>query len=155
MHRAELASRSQKHGVKDLLPGVLGIAAPLRQSLHPRGKIEHLVQIAFEPMPAREAYDFSFSFKNRPRLILQRAAAAASKRWRNWILSRTCSTMLFGTWKVLGWPSIRTEIWYWVCRLLPAAQGQFGRPPERLVSTKAPASISRNKPRRRPSRPRS
>src|ERR1700739_1641086 len=70
MHRAELASRSQKHGVKDLLPGVLGIAAPLRQSLHPRGKIEHLVQIAFEPMPAREAYDFSFSFKNPTQIDL-------------------------------------------------------------------------------------
>jgi len=30
--------------------------------------------------------------------------------------------MLFGTWKVLGWPSISTEIRYWVCRLLPSAQ---------------------------------
>jgi hypothetical protein len=30
------------------------------------------------------------------------------------------------------WPSTRTEIWYWVCRLLPSAQWQFGRPQERL-----------------------
>ena len=63
----------------------------------------------------------------------QIAAAAASKRRRNWILSRTSWTKAFGMWKVLGLPSMRTEIWYWVCSLLPSAQWQFCRPQARLV----------------------
>lgn len=83
MYRAELASRAQKHGVKDLFRGVLGIGAPVRQSLHLRGEIENLVQIALEPVPMREGYDFFLSCKKRPRLILPMAAAAASKRWRS------------------------------------------------------------------------
>jgi hypothetical protein len=43
MHCAKLASRTQKHGVKDLLPGVMGIVAPVRQSLYVRREIKYIV----------------------------------------------------------------------------------------------------------------
>jgi hypothetical protein len=43
MHCAKLASRTQKHGVKDLLPGVIGIVAPVRQSLYVRREIKYIV----------------------------------------------------------------------------------------------------------------
>jgi hypothetical protein len=43
MHRAELASRAQKHGVKDLLPGVVGIGAAVRQRLYVRREIKYLI----------------------------------------------------------------------------------------------------------------
>src|SRR5713101_6655380 len=71
-------------------------------------------------------------------------SAAASKSLRN----------AMGTLKVLGWPSTRTEIWYWVCKFLPSAQRQLARPQARCRSTKEPGSISRSRPRPRRSRPR-
>jgi len=43
MHRAKLASRAQKHGVKDLLPGVTRIGAPVRQSLYQRREVKYLI----------------------------------------------------------------------------------------------------------------
>jgi len=52
MHRRKLASRSQKHGVKDLLPGMVGIEAPVRQSPDGRREIKYLIQVGFEPVPA-------------------------------------------------------------------------------------------------------
>jgi hypothetical protein len=63
MHSGKLASRAQKHSVKDLLPGMVGITAPFRQSLHVRGEIKDLIQIGFESVPVRGGYDFSFFFK--------------------------------------------------------------------------------------------
>src|SRR5207247_11461182 len=41
-----------------------------------------------------------------------------------------------------------------VCKFLPSAQWQLGRPQERFRSTKDPGSISRSCPRLRTSRPR-
>src|SRR5260370_15260112 len=116
VHGRKLTSGTQKHGIKDLFPGMLWKPASFRQRLHSCGEIKHLVQIGFESMPAR-GYDFSFSFKNRRRLMRQIVAAAASKRCRNWIFSRTWSTKASGMWKVLGLPSTRTEIcdWVWMC----------------------------------------
>jgi len=52
MHRRKLASRSQKHGVKDLRPGMVGIQAPVRQSPNVRREIKYLIQVGFESVPA-------------------------------------------------------------------------------------------------------
>src|SRR5258708_11019170 len=115
----KLTSGTQKHGVKDLFPVVPRRLAAIGQSAHFCGEIKHLVQIGFESVPAR-GYDFSFSFKKRRRLMRQIVAAAASKRCRNWIFSRTWSTKACRMWQVLGLPSTRTEICDWVCRSFPS-----------------------------------
>jgi len=52
MQRRKLTSRSQKHGVKDLLPGMVGIEAPVWQSPNVRKEIKYLIQVSFEPVPA-------------------------------------------------------------------------------------------------------
>ena len=91
------------------------------------------------------------SFRKRRRLILQMAAAALFKPLAQ--LDHLAYLIDHALRDVETWatPSIKTEIWYWVCRLLPSAQWQFARPQERFLSTNKPGSISRNNPRRRTS----
>jgi hypothetical protein len=60
MESGILASRAQKHGVKDLLPLMPGRNASVRQSFHLRGKVEHLVQIGFERCRGEEAISLPF-----------------------------------------------------------------------------------------------
>lgn len=57
-----------------------GMAA-FRQLCHPLGELEHLIEIGFEAVPG-QGYRFSFCWRNRFRLMLQMAEAAASKRRR-------------------------------------------------------------------------
>src|SRR5712692_11949592 len=100
---------TQEDGVKHLLPAVLWKLPALRQSAHQIRKAKHLIQISLEPVAAQVCWS-SFSLRNRFRLMRQMEAAAASKRRRISILSRTCSANSAGMLRAFGLPSISTEI---------------------------------------------
>src|SRR6202042_2693789 len=111
-----LHRRPQEDGVKYLFPRVLGKLPSLRQRAHQIRKAKHLVEISLEPMPVsaqtwRSFFALSFSWRNRFRLTPQMVAAAASKRRRISIFSRTFSTKSAGMLRAFGLPSISSEIW--------------------------------------------
>src|SRR6266478_5764321 len=114
---------TQEDRVEYLLPGVLRKLPPLRQGFHQSREAKHLVQISLEPVPDQTGRPpFFFSLRNRFRLTPQMVAAAASKRRRISIFSRTFSASSAGMLRAFGLPSISTEIWYWEWRRLPSAQ---------------------------------
>jgi hypothetical protein len=67
MHRAKLASASQKHRIENLLGRMIGIMAAIRQLGYPRGEIKHLVEIGLELVPAQVA---QFILSPAPTLLL-------------------------------------------------------------------------------------
>jgi hypothetical protein len=104
--------RSQEDGVKHFFPRVLGKLPSFGQSAHQIGEAKHLVELSLEPMPVsaqifRSSFSLSFSLRSRFRFTLQMVAAAASKRRRISIFSRTLSTHCAGTLRVFGWPSTK------------------------------------------------
>src|SRR5256885_14483567 len=110
-----LHSRTQEDGVKHLFPGVLWKLPSLGQSAHQIGEAKHLVEISLEPVPVpaqlwRSSFSLSFSLRKRFRLTAQIVAAAASKRRRISIFSRTFSTHRAGMLEAFGLPSINTKI---------------------------------------------
>src|SRR6202021_1658337 len=108
-----LHRRPQEDGVKYLFPRVLGKLPSLRQSAHQSREAKHLVEISLVPVPAqtwRSFFALSFSWRNRFRLTPQMVAAAASKRRRISIFSRTFSTKSAGMLRAFGLPSISSEI---------------------------------------------
>jgi hypothetical protein len=104
-----LHRRTQENGVQHLLSSVLGKLPSFGQSAHQSGEAKHLVEISLEPVPDQTGRSF-FSWRNRFRLSLQMAAAAASKRRRISIFWRTLSTSSAGMLRALGLPLISTEI---------------------------------------------
>src|SRR3984893_3260005 len=108
-----LHRRPQEDGVKHLFPRVLGKLPSLGQSAHQSREAKYLVEISLEPVPAqicRSCLSLSFSLRNRFRLTLQMVAAAASKRRRISIFSRTVSTHRVGMLRVFDVPSTSREI---------------------------------------------
>src|SRR5258708_7296992 len=110
-----LHRRSQEDCVKHFFPRVLGKLPSFGQSAHQIRKAKHLVEISLEPMPVsaqigRSSFSLSFSLRNRFRFTLQMVTAAASKRRRISIFSRTLSTHCAGTLRVFGLPSTSREI---------------------------------------------
>src|ERR1700730_463461 len=92
-----LHRRPQEDGVNHLFPRVLGKLPSLGQSAHQSREAKHLVEIGLEPVPVpaqtwRSFFSLIFSLRNRLRLTPQMVAAAASKRRRISIFSRTLST---------------------------------------------------------------
>src|SRR6266487_780190 len=116
--RLELKQAGNLHGgaqedrVEHLLPGVLRKLPPLGQRVHQIREAKHLAEISLEAVPGQTGRS-PFSLRNRFRLRPQMVAAAASKRRRISILSRTFSANSAGILRAFGLPSIRTEIWYW------------------------------------------
>src|SRR5271165_1737919 len=100
---------TQEDGVKHLFPRVLGKLPSLGQSAHQIREAKHLVEIRLEAVPG-QTWRSSFSWRKRLRLRRQMVAAAASKRRRIAIFSRTFSTNSAGMLSAFGLPSIRTEI---------------------------------------------
>jgi len=49
----KLTSGSQKHGIKDLFPGMLWKPASFRQRLHSCGEIKHLIEVGLELVSAQ------------------------------------------------------------------------------------------------------
>src|SRR6266478_5860725 len=104
-----LHRRTQEDGVKHLFPRVLRKLPSLGQSTYQIREAKHLVEISLEPVPG-QTWRSSFSLRKRFRLSLQMVAAAASKRRRIAIFSRTWSTHSAGMFSAFGLPSISTEI---------------------------------------------
>lgn len=100
---------TQEDGLKHFLPGVLWKLAALGKSTHQIRKAEHFVEISLESVSAQDCHS-SLSLRNRFRLTPQMVAAAASKRRRISVFSRTLSAQWAGMLKAFGLPSTRTEI---------------------------------------------
>src|SRR5271157_1991422 len=100
---------TQEDGVKHLFPRVLRKLPSLGQSAHQIREANHLVEIRLEPVSG-QTWRSSFSLRNRLRFTRQMVAAAASKRRRISIFSRTLSTNSAGMLRAFGLPSISTEI---------------------------------------------